>query len=626
MSTPPLPAPQPVSLLRRFHFQRARLIFLGVLVAIFALCMVFIWTTRDAMVHLPFLSVQGQRISTSNVRKSVVDIGPWETAEALAPLAVTSEESTYANEAQRLADHEVDQAFTFALRQPPSIQSSTQSSPQPSAQGKPSSEAQDLAQKVAQLNQQIKDDQAQIKLLTPNGVQPAPNSTEADNLDILKAQLSLDGDVLNDAQDQLARATGDQRPQIQQELTAHEAAMAKLDAKAKRGEVAVISLQRYSTLAGRIEAWLAQNSRYQLIQQAKDEAWADTASLEADYNRLEAQAGKSSRDNAQANAAQDHATRLAALKQQGQLQQLIGICNDRIHTQKQLANLYDKWAIQVQLQHRIVLHLILQSIAMIAFILICVTLFTSIIHRWMERPGLDPRRTQTLRTIFQLSVQILGIVMIMFVVFGVPKQVSTVIGLATAGLTVALQDFIIAFLGWFVLMGKNGIRLGDSVEINGVTGEVIELGLFRTAILETGNSTEEGHPTGRRVAILNKFAVNGQYFNFSTASQWMWDEISVNVPESENSYTIIEQIHKAILKETDQDAHKAEQEWKRSSRLNGLTQFGGSAQVNLRPASPGINVLVRYVTRAADRFDRRNLLYQTVIDVLHKQAGIVPAK
>ena len=190
--------------------------------------------------------------------------------------------------------------------------------------------------------------------------------------------------------------------------------------------------------------------------------------------------------------------------------------------------------------------------------------------------GLDPRRAITLRTIFQLAVQALGFVMVMLVVFGVPKQVSTVIGLATAGITVALQDFIIAFLGWFFLMGRNGIRLGDSVEINGVTGEVIELGLFRTTILETGNSTEEGHPTGRRVAILNKFAVNGQYFNFSSASQWMWDEITISVPESKESYAAIEQIHRAILKETDKDAQQAEQEWQRSSRFNGLSQFGAA--------------------------------------------------
>ena len=90
----------------------------------------------------------------------------------------------------------------------------------------------------------------------------------------------------------------------------------------------------------------------------------------------------------------------------------------------------------------------------------------------------------------------------------------TILGLVTAGLTVVFQDFILAFFGWFVLMGKNGIRVGDWVEINGVGGEVVEIGLFRTALLETGNWTANGHPTGRRVSFINSFAIRGAVLQF----------------------------------------------------------------------------------------------------------------
>ena len=79
-----------------------------------------------------------------------------------------------------------------------------------------------------------------------------------------------------------------------------------------------------------------------------------------------------------------------------------------------------------------------------------------------------------------------------------PSQMPTILGLAAAGLTVVFQDFILAFFGWFVLMGKNGIRVGDWVEINGVGGEVVEMGLaFRTSLLETGKLDEAmGIPQG----------------------------------------------------------------------------------------------------------------------------------
>ena len=251
---------------------------------------------------------------------------------------------------------------------------------------------------------------------------------------------------------------------------------------------------------------------------------------------------------------QDTASRLAQIKQRSEQRQLLGIYADRIQTQQQLAAVYGKWADQVLLQHRIVLHLILQSLALIVFILICVILCNELVRRFMERPTLDGRRMRTLRTLTELGVQFLGFVVILLVIFGVPEQMTTIVGLATAGLTVALQAFILAFLGWFILMGKNGIRVGDWVEINGVRGEVIEIGLFRTTMLETGNWTDQGHPTGRRVTILNNFAISGQYFNFSTVGQWLWDEISVSVPESSDTYAMVELIHKAVVEETEKDA------------------------------------------------------------------------
>jgi small-conductance mechanosensitive channel len=183
---------------------------------------------------------------------------------------------------------------------------------------------------------------------------------------------------------------------------------------------------------------------------------------------------------------------------------------------------------------------------------------------------------------------------------------------------VVFQDFILAFFGWFILMGKNGIRIGDWVEINGVGGEVVEIGLFRTALLETGNWTDKGHPTGRRVTFINNFAITGQYFNFSTTGQWMWDEIIVNIPSDVDSYKAMDTIHDVVVKETEQDAKLAEREWQNSSHQTGLTQFKATPSVDMRPAASGVDIVVRYVIRAGDRFEMRNRLYQSFINLMHK--------
>ncbi len=585
-----------------------------VLVAVLVLCIAFSWTTRDAMAHLPFLYQQNKSWNSAGAQKGIVDQSPWLTARALTPLAVSAEERQYAREAERLADHEVDQAFATALRQAAAQRMTL------------TGEALAQSQKVAQFQETVKEDQARVQsLIAANtsaaakmNLNQAPSGT--DDLEIAKAQLALDQDELADAQQDLARASGDQRAKIQQELAAHQAATSKYEAQfGDQGQIAVISARRYATLAGRIGAWFAQRSRYQLIEQARRQAQSDASSLTAQHNALETQANITS---AASSATPDTESRLVSLRAKSQQRQLLSIYDDRIQTQQQLAAVYGKWADQVLLQHRILLHLILQSLSLIAVILIGVILCNELVRRFMDRPTLDGRRMRTLRTLTELGVQFLGLLLILLVIFGVPAQMTTILGLATAGLTVALQAFILAFLGWFILMGKNGIRVGDWVEINGVGGEVIEIGLFRTTMLETGNWTDKGHPTGRRVTILNNFAISGQYFNFSTVGQWLWDEISVSVPASSDTYAVVELIHKAVVEETEKDARRAEEEWKQALRRSGLSQFSATPSVNLRPAASGVDLVVRYVTSASERYDVRNRLYKRVVDILHQYAPL----
>jgi len=569
------------------------------------------------MGHLFFVPGRGSVRSLVDSQKTLVDLRPWQTAEALAPLAVTAEETEYAHEAERLADHEVDLAFASALRLA-------------SAQAlhrNLTGEALALAQRVAQLQQLVKDDQALVARLTPasgsaaaaakDGALPVADS---DDLEIAKAQLGLDSDQLADAQQELDRASGDDRAQIQSELSAHEALMAKYDSAAhSAAPVAVLSAKGHGTLASRVRAWSNQLDRNKLILQAMQQVQSDLASLTAAHKAFESKANAST--VAAAAGVAGAAGRLSELKERATERQLLTICNERIQTEQQLASVYGKWSAQVLLQHRTLLHLILQSLALIAFILICIVLCDALVRRLMANPALDRRQMQTLRSVLQLAIQGAGGLLILLVVFGWPRQISTILGLATAGLTIAMQDFILAFLGWFVLMGKNGIHVGDWVEIDGVGGEVTEIGLMSTTLLETGTLAEKGHPTGRRITFLNNFAIRGQYFNFSTAGQWMWDEITVGIPASDDSQATIERIRKAVQEETEESTRIAEQEWKRGARDDGLSQFSAAPVVNLRPSGSGIDLWVRYVTRASERFGVRNRLYRRVIDLLHKEGS-----
>src|SRR5262249_57411661 len=120
--------------------------------------------------------------------------------------------------------------------------------------------------------------------------------------------------------------------------------------------------------------------------------------------------------------------------------------------------------------------------------------------------AVDRRHLHTIRVVAVVSTQILGVLLVLLVIFGMPSNFATVLALAGAGLTVAMKDFIVGFFGWFVLMGRNGIRPGDWVEINGIGGEVVSVGLLHTVMLETGDWSDAGHPTGSKVDFVNRFA------------------------------------------------------------------------------------------------------------------------
>jgi len=566
--------------------------------------------TRGVMAYLPFLQAKKGDWTGAYVPPGIVDQRPWQTAATLAALAQSAEERELAREAERLADHEVDQAFSQSLRQ--------------ASLDKPklSSKALELQQRITDLAKTIKSDEARIASLSGgSGTKPA-TASNAGELEVAKAQLGLDQNELNDLREELALETGDQRIKLQHELKAREAAIKQYNENASKstGQNAVATAEQYKTLAQQVVTLRSLSNRKGLVAQAEQLAKADVAALTDDQTRLKTGATSES-DKA---AGESNSDRIDRLQRTAIRQNIQAVLNDRMGTQQQLAALYGRWGEQVEIQRKIVVHLILRSVALIAAICLLTILAGWALQFALAKTVHDPRQKQTMSTVLSLGTQVVGLVLVLLAILGVPPQMPTIIGLVTAGLTVVFQDFILAFCGWFVLMGPNGVRVRDWVEIDGVVGEVVQLGLFRTWLLETGNWTAHGHPTGRKVSFLNGYAIRGKYFNFSTVGQWMWDEIRVTIPAGANIHPLIKKIYEAFVKATEADAKMAEAEWKRVTQEEGSPQFSAMPSVNLRPAGTGIDVVIRYITRAGGRVDTRNRLYEMILELLQgdtKESG-----
>jgi small-conductance mechanosensitive channel len=535
-------------------------------------------------------------------RTPLVDDGILQSARQLFTLADTAEEQEIGREALRLADHEVDQAFATALRQ-------TQAAPPPS--GGP---LQQITARIAKLKARMQAYDTRIAQLTK---QAADDATASDELAVLKGQRDLDEDELQDAQEDLNRQGGDRHAVLERALQQHEAIQQQPPPQAKAA-----AANNDATLLRQAQLWLDLNGRDQQILAARSQAEAKATALLKEHESLEAQPVQTAAAPSAPNPNVTQAA-IARLHQLADRQKTLSEYDKRVQDSRQLAYVYGRWSALVEDRRRRALHSVLGSVAGVLAILLAVIWIDRAISRAFRQA--DRRRLHQLRSMSALAVQVIGLLLALLVVFGPPTQVTTIIGLATAGLTVALKDFIVAFVGWFVLLGRNGIHVGDWVEIEGVGGEVIEIGLLKTVLLEVGNWTATGHPTGRRVGFLNSFAIEGHFFNFSTVGQWLWDQIQVTLPVKGDPYQMADQIASLAARETEAEVKEAEEDWKRVTSQYGMKEFSAKPAVELRPSAAGMDIVVRYITRAPQRYEMKSRLYQMIVNLMREPAGAAKA-
>jgi small-conductance mechanosensitive channel len=575
------------------------------------------WKTAPPTLH-------AGKVNAAITSTDLVDQSTYTTAQRLAQLAITPEEQSFSQSALRIADHELDLAFTEALRDveahPPAL----------------SADATVIQARITKSQALLSADQQRVNDLTAALAQAKADQKDKiqDQLDLAQSQLELDKDELDESNQNLVEAGGNPRQQIESMVQEHDAQTkahpnppaAKAPAEEQRGSI------------GKFREWWQLRQKELALEASAYAALQKAQALGARHatlaSGLDATKGsipelalhtKAAKDAAEPpppattqvqHSHEDAASLVGRTKAIAADQTILTLVNRRIADQSQLAHVYSQWASVVVLQSQKLAHGMLLDALIVIGVLILLLVLDGWLQHLLDRPKLDRRQVETLRSITRMSLSVVAVMIILLVVIGIPSQFATTIGIVGAGLTVALKDFIVAFFGWLVLMGRNGIRLGDWVEINGVSGEVTELGMFHTVLLETGNWSDSGHPTGRRVTFTNSFAIEGHYFNFSTSGQWLWDELQVVVPIGRDPYPIVEAITKQVVQATADSSQQAEQEWQRAVPAQRGKSFSGTPGVNVKPVVGGVEISVRYITRANERYLVRAKLYQQAVDLL----------
>jgi Mechanosensitive ion channel, beta-domain len=556
------------------------------------------------------------------------------TAQRLSALAATREERELAQNAERLADRDVDLAFSDALRN-----ASEQSTPS-------TSKVRALEDRVAQIQSAINTADQEVKALQAETAHARGNRLAylQGSIELTQAELALDKDELSDARQDLAAAGGGVYNHIEQLWKQHEAAQHPKESTkpaSNSSNFVQVAVPRRGLIAGWRE-WARLRDQQDQLQQGTEgvahvvqRLTKERLTLQQRIQVEESQKEKMAQTakallsvkvpESGANPKLEATTALSLLHQLSLDEKGLSDLNDRILDLQQLDSTYGQWIGLIEALERAALHGMIKSVLWIILVGLMVFLADQAIDRAFTRIRMERKQRATLRSVSHFSLNVLAVLIVLLIVFGPPSQLSTILGLAGAGLTVSLKDFIVSFFGWFILMSRHGIRAGDWVEIDGVSGEVIDISLFRTVLLETGNWNEPGHPTGREVSFLNLYAVEGHYYNFTTSGQWLWDEIKVLIPWGVDPYPIVRKIKDTARTETAMNAKKAEQEWQRATRGYTVKTFSAAPSIKLCTVEDGVEVTIQYIATAIERYQVRLRLSHAAVRLIHEGKTGAPA-
>ncbi|HET6841656.1 MAG TPA: mechanosensitive ion channel family protein [Candidatus Angelobacter sp.] len=199
--------------------------------------------------------------------------------------------------------------------------------------------------------------------------------------------------------------------------------------------------------------------------------------------------------------------------------------------QNVLLDLYKRnatsWRNTVQQQLAATRKSLLWHLAVLGAVLACIFVLSDLWRRMTFRYVQDAHRRHQFLLIRRVVVIVVVVIVVILAFASGLSSVTTFAGLLTAGIAVSLQNVILAVAGYFFLIGKYGVRVGDRIQVSGTTGDVMDIGLIRLHLMEV-SGIPAPRPTGRVVAFSNAVVFQPEgIFKQIPGTSFRWHEIKL---------------------------------------------------------------------------------------------------
>lgn len=197
---------------------------------------------------------------------------------------------------------------------------------------------------------------------------------------------------------------------------------------------------------------------------------------------------------------------------------------------------------------------------------------------------------------------------------------TTAVGLAGAGVTYALREVIVSFAGWFAIMFGDFFNTGDRVLLGGTKGDVIDIGVLRTTLMEMGEWVEGDQYTGRIVRVANSYIFTSPVYNYNADFKFLWDEL--HIPLHFNSdIALAKRIVLSIAEETIGTYNEqAEEEWGNMKRRYRIENASLKPQAFVSFDDNFVTLSLRYIVDTRERRGVRDCMFTSILEEF-KKAG-----
>jgi len=249
--------------------------------------------------------------------------------------------------------------------------------------------------------------------------------------------------------------------------------------------------------------------------------------------------------------------------------------------------------------------------AIIIFLLVLVRLILSYILRKRIK---DVKKIYYYRNVTRYGLGILSILLVGPVWIRGIGSITTFLGLASAGIAIALHDTIANIAGWVYLIYRRPFRVGNRIEIDNITGDVIDVGLFQFSMIEVGNWVDADQSTGRIIHIPNNKVLRDPIANYDMSFEYIWHEIPVLITFESNWKKTKELLLKIAMEKAEHLSAGAQDQIRKAARKYMIFYKNLTPIVYTTVKSSGVQLTIRYIVKSRQRRPTEQLIWETILE------------